>query len=150
MYDKFRVCNANLPIPLDIIAIAPQFFHSSATILLVIWYATKVNLLNDNTYRCDSGNHNYVFLPTNRALCALNWENLDLFHEESVSGTSSGSSSRINSTRSLPQVFEMLSRPQCAIQIFLGVTYNIYTVYYIYKWIPAPITLLLLVHVHAG
>ena len=36
---------------------APQFFSSSAAILLVVWSAngsSKVNLLNDDTYRCDS------------------------------------------------------------------------------------------------
>ena len=39
---------------------APQFFPSSAVILLVVWFAngdcgasSKVNLLNDDTYRCD-------------------------------------------------------------------------------------------------
>ena len=42
---------------------APQFFPSSAVILLVVWSAngdcqcsasSKVNLLDDDTYRCDS------------------------------------------------------------------------------------------------
>ena len=40
---------------------APQFFPSSAAILLVVWSAngdcsasSKVNLLNDDTYGCDS------------------------------------------------------------------------------------------------
>ena len=39
----------------------PQFFPSSAAILLVVWSAddicsasSKVNLLNNDTYRCDS------------------------------------------------------------------------------------------------
>ena len=40
---------------------APQFFPTSAAILLLVWSAngdftasSKVNLLNDDTYRCDS------------------------------------------------------------------------------------------------
>ena len=70
---------------------APQFFPSSAAILLVVWFAnddcsasSKVDLLNDDLpmWFCD---HNYVILRTNRARCALNKEILDLHNEESVS-----------------------------------------------------------------
>ena len=51
---------------------------------------SKVNLLNDDTYRwnlCD------VILRTNRVRCALNMEILDLLNEESVSGVRSGRAS---------------------------------------------------------
>ena len=46
--------------------------------------SSKLNLLNDNTYR-----ENCV-LPRNRARCALNKEILDFLNEESISGESGG------------------------------------------------------------
>ena len=67
---------------------ALQFFPSSAVILLVVWCAngdcsagSKINLLNDNTYRCDS--------VTNIMSSFGNKEIFDLFNEESVSGACS-------------------------------------------------------------
>ena len=67
---------------------ALQFFPSSAVILLVVWCAnsncsagSKDNLLNDNTYRCDS----VIIIMSSFG----NKETLDLFNEESVSGARS-------------------------------------------------------------
>ena len=67
---------------------ALQFFPSSTVILFVVWCAngdcsdsSKVNLLNDNTYRCDS----VTIIMSSFG----NKEILDLFNEESVSGARS-------------------------------------------------------------
>ena len=46
--------------------------------------SSKVNLLNDDTYRLDSASRNYVILRTNRAKCTLNKEILDLLNEENA------------------------------------------------------------------
>ena len=48
---------------------------------------------------------NYVILRTNRAKCALKHFFFNLLNEESVSGVHKCRASRINSTRSLLQVF---------------------------------------------
>ena len=64
---------------------APQFFTSSAVILLVVWSAdgdcsvgasSKVNLLNDDIHRCDSS------FGQIEPRCALNKEILDLLNEK--------------------------------------------------------------------
>ena len=64
---------------------ALQFFPSSAVLLLVVWCAnsdcsagSKDNLLNDDTYRCDSAT---IIMSS-----FGNKEILDLFNGESVSG----------------------------------------------------------------
>ena len=75
---------------------APQFFPSSAAILLVVWSAngdcsapqasSVVNLLNDHTYRCNVIlRPYYIFHRTNRARCVLNMDILDLLNVESIS-----------------------------------------------------------------
>ena len=74
---------------------APQFFPSSAAILLVVWSAngdcsasSKVNLLNDDPYRCDYETIMLSFGQIEQGV-HLNKEILDLLNEERVSGARS-------------------------------------------------------------
>ena len=75
----------------------------------------------------------HVILRTSRARCALYKEIIDLFNKESISGARSGRASLYNSTRSLPRVFEKVSRPLKWHSNFFGG--HIYTYMYIYGYV---------------
>ena len=89
-------------------------------LLVVCWQwrlFSKVNLLNDDTYRCDSATIIMSSFGQIEQGAILNKEILNSINEESISGAHS---CRASLTRSLPRVFENVSRPLKCHSNFIG------------------------------